>query len=72
MKWHINLMVVCLILQVLLINDFGQHLWDRIPPEEYEEPPKDWVPKDEKYRIEGEGISIGRKVVLRAKQAVDK
>ena len=25
----------------------------RIPPEEYEEPPKDWVPKDEKYRIEG-------------------
>ena len=53
-------------------SDFGQHLWDRIPPEEYEEPPKDWVPKDEKYRIEGEGISIGRKVVLRAKQAVDK
>ena len=52
-------------------SDFGQHLWDRIPPED-EEPPKHWVPKDEKYRIEGEGISIGRKVVLRAKQAVDK
>ena len=53
-------------------SDFGQHLWDRIPPEEYEEPPKHWVPKDEKYRIECEGISIGRKVVWRANQAVDK
>ena len=53
-------------------SDFGQHLWDRIPPKEYEEPTKHWVPKDEKYRIEVEGISIGRKVVLRAKQAVDK
>ena len=57
MKWHINLMVVCLILQVVN-RDFGQHaLWDRI--EEYEKHLK--IGYKDEMRIEGEGISIGRK-----------
>ena len=40
-------------------NDFGMlHidnvktiLWDKIPPSEYEDPPKHWVPKDPKFRL---------------------
>ena len=48
------------------IDDMKNHLWNRIEPSEYEDPPKDWIPKDEKYRIEGEDVSTGRKVVLRA------
>ena len=40
-------------------NDFGmvhldnmkKHLWDRIQPSEYEEPPKDWVPEDPKFKL---------------------
>ena len=40
-------------------NDFGMvHtddvktiLWDKIPPSEYEEPPKYWVPKDTKLKL---------------------
>ena len=29
-------------------------MWHKIPTEEFEEPPRDWVPKDSKWRIEGE------------------
>jgi rRNA processing protein Gar1 len=36
------------------LPEFKVHLWDKIRPEEYEDPPKDWVPKDESLRIEGE------------------
>ena len=40
-------------------NDFGMlHidnvktiLWDKIPPSEYEDPPKHWVPKDPKFKL---------------------
>ena len=40
-------------------NDFGMiHidnvktiLWDKIPPSEYEDPPKGWIPKDPKFRL---------------------
>tara|TARA_B100000035_G_C20585262_1_gene372886 strand:+ start:107 stop:472 length:366 start_codon:yes stop_codon:yes gene_type:complete len=62
-------------------NDFGpvhidevkKMLWDKIKPEEYEEPPEDWVPQDPKLRMWHEDqldttkISPkARKVVLRA------
>ena len=67
-------------------NDFGpvhidevkEMLWNKIQPEEYEEPPQDWVPEDPKYRLWSEdNITIpkispkARKVVLRAKQKID-
>ena len=29
-------------------------MWHKIPTEEFEEPPRDWVPKNSKWRIEGE------------------
>ena len=40
-------------------NDFGMiHidnvktiLWDKIPPSEYEDPPRGWIPKDPKFRL---------------------
>ena len=62
-------------------NDFGpvhidevkSMLWNRIKPEEYEEPPEDWVPTDPKLRLWHEDkLDIkqlspkARKVVLRA------
>ena len=36
------------------LPEFKTHLWDKIRPEEYEEPPSDWVPKEENLRVEGE------------------
>ena len=29
-------------------------MWNKIPQDEFEDPPRDWVPKDSKWRIEGE------------------
>ena len=53
-------------------------LWDRIDDQhEYEEPPEEWVPKDEKYRLWSEDrldttklSPKARKVVLRASHRV--
>ena len=66
-------------------NDFGpvhideikELLWNKIKPDEFEEPPSDWVPKNEKYRLwnENEPLRISpkaRKVVLRARNTIDK
>ena len=63
-------------------NDFGPvhidevkaMLWDRIKPDEYEDPPEDWVPQDPKYKLWYETGELrirdlsptARKVVLRA------
>jgi len=33
------------------LDDMKKHLWDRIQPNEYEEPPKDWVPEDPKFKL---------------------
>jgi len=56
------------------LDEFRTNLWNKIPSEEYEDPPKDWVPQDENLRLENEVYKPGRKVVLKAKQAqaVDK
>ena len=66
-------------------NDFGpvhideikELLWNKIKPDEFEEPPSDWVPKNEKDRLcnENEPLRISpkaRKVVLRARNTIDK
>jgi len=29
-------------------------MWDNLETEEYEDPPKAWIPKDEDYQVEGE------------------
>ncbi len=29
-------------------------MWNKIPTDEFEDPPADWVPRDSKWRIEGE------------------
>jgi len=63
------------------IDEFKEHLWTRVPTEEYEEPRKGWVPEDPKLRFEWEGEGYmpkhqfelpktrsGRPVVLRAKK----
>ena len=47
-------------------------LLNKIKPDEFEEPPKGWIPKNEKYRLWNEigqlsVSSTARKVVLRAK-----
>ncbi len=54
------------------IDDVKDLLWTRIKPDEYMEPPSNWIPKNEKYRLwfEKEQLSIkpkGRKVVLRGR-----
>ena len=48
------------------LPDLSENLWDKIDPSEYGDPPKSWVPKDEKWQIEGEDILSSRKVVLRS------
>jgi len=65
-------------------NDFGmvsqeevfENLWSKVISDDFEDPPKDWIPKDKKYRFEWEGepkvtkkpsSSKGRPVILRAK-----
>ena len=56
------------------IDDMKQTLWARVPQEEYEDPPLDWVPENENYRfwhetggrIQNKLSSKARKVVLRA------
>jgi len=67
-------------------NEFGQVdlqqvkniLWDRVNPDDYEEPRKGWIPEEPNLRFEDEGSSFmpewdfekpkkGRKVVLKAK-----
>jgi len=40
------------------IEDIKQTLWTKIPMEEYEEPPKDWVPQDPNYRLWNENYNI--------------
>ena len=59
------------------IDEVKTMLWDRIRPDEYEEPPEEWVPKDEKYRLWSEDqldttklSPNARKVVLRASHRV--
>lgn len=32
-------------------------LWNKIDPDDFETPPTDWVPKNIKYRIEGENYT---------------
>ena len=36
---------------MLHIDDVKTKLWDKIPPSEYEDPPKGWIPKDPKFRL---------------------
>ena len=33
------------------IDDVKSLLWNRIKPDEFEEPPKGWIPQNEKYRL---------------------
>ena len=52
-------------------------LWTKIPQSEYEDPPKWWVPENEKYRLWNEEwppkpqleAPKGRPVILRAKNS---
>jgi len=60
------------------IDQVKTMLWDKIQPEEYEEPPEDWVPQDPKFRLWNEEqldatklSPKARKVVLRSKQRID-
>ena len=56
-------------------SDMKETIWARIPMEEYEEPPKNWIPADENYRLWYEEwppkplleVKKGRPVILRAK-----
>jgi len=71
-------------MQGRVFNDFGKvstedmfdNIWNKVEADDFEEPPKDWIPQDEKYRFEWEGDpkkniklskSKGRPVVLKAK-----
>lgn len=35
-------------------SDFFEMMWSKMTQEDYEDPPKNWVPKNPDYRIEGE------------------
>ena len=61
------------------IEEMKQMLWTKIPQSEYEDPPKWWVPENEKYRLWNEEWPPkpqlegpkGRHVILRAKKIND-
>jgi len=44
-------------------------LWNKINHEDLDEPDKNWVPKNEEYRLWNESTTKGKQVVLRAKNA---
>ena len=52
------------------IDEVKTMLWDRIRPDEYEEPPEKWVPKDEKYRLWNEGTPKKFKVSFKKMKTV--
>ncbi len=35
-------------------NTFFEQMWVQFEEKDYDEPPLTWIPKDEKFRIEGE------------------
>ena len=49
-----QLMYVCEHIAGVDENTFFNEMWARLEEENYLEPPKYWIPKDEKFRIEGE------------------
>jgi len=55
-------------------------MWNKVKPEHYDNPPKDWIPSDDKLRFEWEPdpkapkqlpASKGKKVVVKAKDKWD-
>ena len=38
----------------LPLDEMYDEMWDNLEIEEYEDPPKAWIPKDEDYQVEGE------------------
>jgi len=67
-----------------VFNDFGKvsvedmfdNIWNKVESNDFEKPPSNWIPQDEKYRFEWEdepktnvksNKSKGRPVILRAK-----
>lgn len=51
-------------------EELKNDLWNKIQPDEYEEPPKDWVPQDEKYRLWNEGTPKKFKVSFKKMKTV--
>jgi hypothetical protein len=37
------------------LQDIKDTIWTKIPQSEYEEPPKNWIPENPKYRLWSEG-----------------
>tara|TARA_B110000971_G_C19724172_1_gene370017 strand:- start:225 stop:533 length:309 start_codon:yes stop_codon:yes gene_type:complete len=46
------------------IENLKKILWERVQPEDYEEPRKGYVPEDENLRIEGEGKPFLPKIMI--------
>jgi len=55
-------------------------MWNKVKPSDYDDPPKDWIPNDDKLRFEWEldpkapkqlPTSKGKKVVVKAKEKWD-
>ena len=41
-------------IEIYDVQEMFEDMWSLIDQEEYEEPPRAWIPKDEKFQIEGE------------------
>ena len=51
-------------------------MWNKVKPSDYDDPPKDWIPSDDKLRFEWEldsklPTSKGKKVIVKAKDKWD-
>jgi len=62
------------------IEEVKKHLWDRVETDDYEDPPKGWIPEDDKLRFDWEPDPKdkrlpppkGRPVILKAKPGWEK
>ena len=36
------------------LEEMFEEMWNNLEPEDYEKPPKAWIPKNIKYQVEGE------------------
>lgn len=39
-------------------QEMFDHLWNSIDTEDYEDPPRAWIPKNSKYQVEGEASGL--------------
>jgi len=51
LKWNVDRIHENLDFIEVDAEDIFTEMWNRLPMEEYEDPPRNWIPENEKYQI---------------------